>query len=118
MKKILYFVLLIIICSCVNKYSKKHHVTTLKIDSNLYNEVYKVYSGGVFASDSYSNYITDNENFRKYVGTVYYDDEQIYCDVIKKDTIRVVLRSKFDTSDIKNIAFYSLKELKKEGKFE
>ena len=118
MKKILFFVLLFIISSCVNKYSKKHHVTTLKIDSNLYNEVYQVYSGGVFANDSYSNYITDNKNFRKYVGTVHYDDEQIYCDVINNNVVRVVLRSKRNISDTIDVKYYKIDELISNGEFD
>lgn len=110
--------LLLILASCSNKYSKREHVSTIQIGSHLYNEVYKVYSGGVFASDSYSNYITDSVYFRKYVGTRYYDDEEIYCKVIDSNTVLVVKRSKVNTTDTLETNIYELNKLIVEGEFE
>ena len=117
MKKLIVLLLIGFILSC-SKYSKKKHVTTLKISENLYNEVFKVYSGGVFASDSYSNYITDSIFFRKYVGTRYYDDEEIYCDILNGDIVRVSKVSRMSTGDTIEVKYYYVAELKKEGRFE
>lgn len=107
--------LLIVISSCSNKYSKSEHIATIQIGPNLYNEVYKVYSGGVFASDSYSNYITDSVNFRKYVGTRYYDDEEIYCSLSDSNTVLVVKLSKVNTADTLEKKFYKINKLVADG---
>jgi len=104
--------------SCHSKYSKKKHVGTVKIGEHLYNEIYQVYAGGVLANDSYSDYLTDSVNFRKYVGTVYYDDEKNYCKLIDSNTVlvyRLNIRNKNDTLEKK---IYLLSDLKKEGKFD
>lgn len=110
--------LLVVISSCSTKYSKSEHIATIQIGPNLYNEVYKVYSGGVFASDSYSNYITDSVNFRKYVGTRYYDDEEIYCNLIDSNTVLVVKRSKSNTADTIEKKFYKINKLIADGEFD
>jgi len=110
--------LLLILASCTNKYSKREHVATIPIGPHLFNEIYKVYSGGVFASDSYSNYLTDSVNFRKYVGTRYHDDEEIYCNVIDSNNVIVVKRSKVNTSDTLEKNIYEINKLIIEGKFE
>jgi len=107
--------LLLVILSCSNKYSKSEHIATIQIGPNLYNEVYKVYSGGVFASDSYSNYITDSVNFRKYVGTRYYDDEEIYCSLSDSNTVLVVKLSKVNTADTIEKKFYKINKLITDG---
>jgi hypothetical protein len=89
---ILFFTFLVsgfIITACTSKYSKEHHEGTGIIKSNLYRECFLVYSGGVLANNSYSYYLTDSANFRKYIGTVYFDDEQILCKVL--DTNRILV---------------------------
>lgn len=104
--------------SCYSKYSKKKHIGTIKIGEHLYNEVFKVYSGGALASDSYSNYLTDSVSFRKYIGTVYYDDEELYCKTLDSNRIlvyRLNIRNKSDTLE-KEV--YIISELKKKGKFD
>ena len=106
------------IVSCNSKYSKKNHIGTIKIYDHLYNEIFKVYSGGALANDSYSNYLTDSVSFRKYIGTVYYDDEELYCKTLDTNRILVYIlniRNKNDTLEKK---VYLLSDLKKEGKFE
>lgn len=110
--------LLLILTSCLNKYSKREHVATIPIGPHLFNEIYKVYSGGVFASDSYSNYITDSVNFRKYVGTRYYDDEEIYCHLIDSNIVLVVKLSKDNTKDTIDKEYYNTLDLIANGEFE
>ena len=118
MKIICVLIGIIAFASCSNKHSKSEHIATIQIDSNLYNEVYKVYSGGVFASDSYSNYITDSVNFRKYVGTRYYDDEEIYCNMVDSNTVLVVKLSKVNTNDTIEKEYYKINQLNANGEFD
>lgn len=113
-----YIAIALIFASCSNKYSKSEHIATIQIDSNLYNEVYKVYSGCVFASDSYSNFITDSVNFRKYVGTRYYDDEEIFCNLVDSNTVLVVKLSKVRTKDTIEKEYYKINELIANGEFD
>jgi len=104
--------------SCDSKYSKKNHISTLQVDKHLFYEIYKITSGGTLASDTYSDYLTDSVNFRKYVGTVYYDDEQNRYKLIDSNIVlvyRLNIRNKNDTLEKK---IYIISDLKKEGKFD
>lgn len=104
--------------SCSSKYSKKNHVGTIKIGEHLYNEVFQVYAGGALANDSYSDYLTDSVNFRKYVGTIHYDDEKNYCKKIDSNRVlvyRLNIRNKSDTLEQK---VYIISDLIKEGSFD
>lgn len=104
--------------SCTSKYSKEHHEGTGIIDSNLYRERFLVYSGGAFANNSYSFYITDSANFRKYIGTVYYDDEQLFCNVLDSNRVLVYRAKRNNEHDTLEKKIYLLSDLKKEGKFD
>ena len=118
---LLIIALVIFFFSCdlsYSKYSKKDHIGTIKIRDRLYNEIFCVYKGGMGANSSFSNYLTDSTNFRKYIGTIYCDDEEIYCKEIDSSRImsyRMNIRNDYDTLE-KNI--YIISDLKKEGKFE
>lgn len=103
--------------SCDSKYSKKNHLSTIKINDHLYYEIYKITSGGTLASDTYSDYLTDSVNFRKYVGTVYYDDEQNRWKVIDSNTV-LVYRLNIRNNDTLEKKIYIISDLKKEGKFD
>jgi hypothetical protein len=113
--------MLILFQSCTNNYRKDNHIATFEIDEGVYNEKFQVFSGGVFAGDSYSQYITDSISFRKYIGTIYHDDEKMYCEMLSTDIVKVYsvrlpfLDNPGDTFDIK---YYSLFELQKEGRFD
>lgn len=106
-----------LIHSCDSKYSKKNHLNTIKINDHLYYEIYKITSGGTLASDTYSDYLTDSVNFRKYVGTVYYDDEQNRWKIIDSNTV-LVYRLNIRNNDTLEKKIYIISDLKKEGKFE
>lgn len=99
--------------SCTSKYSKEHHVGTGIIGSNLYRERFLVYSGGALANNSYSFYLTDSANFRKYIGTVYYDDDQLFCNVLDSNRIlvyRAKRNNENDTLEKKYIFYLTLKK--------
>jgi hypothetical protein len=104
--------------SCSSKYSKKNHVGTIKISEHLYYEIFQVYAGGTLANDSYSDYLTDSVNFRKYVGTVYYDDEKNYCKALDSNRVlvyRLNIRNKSDTLEQR---VYIKSDLIMEGSFD
>lgn len=111
-------VLTLIVQSCDSKYSKKNHLNTLQLDNHLFYEIYKITSGGTLASDTYSYYLTDSVNFRKYVGTIYYDDEHLYCQSVDSNHVLVYRAKKKNVNDTLDKKVYVLSELKKEGKFE
>lgn len=113
----LLFVILLL-TSCTSIYSKKQHEGTGIIDSNLYRERFLVYSGGALANDSYSYYLTDSVNFRKYIGTIYYDDEQLYCKSLDSNKILVYRAKRNNENDTMEKKIYIISDLKKEGKFE
>ena len=120
MKK--FFLLLILFSSCNEQinYSKENHHSTYKIGDDIYREVYMLYSGGVFANDVYSVYITDSSSFRKYVGTSRNDQQRIITKLIDSNNIVVVkvekkISNKVDTLEKK---IYNISTLQKEGKFE
>jgi hypothetical protein len=120
-------VFIALICfACSSKYSKENHRVTFILNDSLYVEKYKVFSGGATTSDSYSYYITDSIQFRKYVVTKHYDDERIIW--TKTDSTITVYKERshyhfyenensitYDTIQIGN---YMIEYLVKEGKFE
>lgn len=121
MKEVLFILVFFIVTGCSNKYSKNDHFSTFVIENGLYREMFCITNGGVFANDTYSYYITDSVNFRKYIGTVYYDDERIHCEKISVDTILVYTersKSPVNEADTFDISYYSISQLKKEGEFD
>jgi len=113
---IIIFTLLIFI-SCSSKYSKDHYLATIKLGNGFYEEIFKTYSGGALASDSYSHYVTDSINFRQLVGHSIYDDQQIRCQV-KNAEILVFLINRHKISDTLEKNSFNINELIKRHKFE
>lgn len=104
--------------SCDSKYSKKNHLNTLQVENHLFYEIYKITSGGALASDTYSYYLTDSVNFRKYVGTIYFDDEHLYCKALDLNHVLVYRAKRNNENDTLEKCIYLLSDLKKEGKFD
>ncbi|MBP7101930.1 MAG: hypothetical protein KBA86_01645 [Bacteroidales bacterium] len=119
-------IILLFLYNCTNKYSKDNYIATFQVKEGIYEETFQIYSGGVYAGDSYTSYITDSVNFRKLIG-VYDDGEMMlykindqFIDVYK--SIRGVeklpnggLRGYDDTIKITS---YNIDELIRQGKFE
>lgn len=117
MKNILLLLFMVFISGCSNKYSKENYISTYNIGNGLYKETFQVYSGGVFAGNSYSYYLTDSINFRIYIGTKYHDDERFLCELSNPKTVKAS-KVLFHTDDTIEVNYYSIEQLKKEGKFE
>lgn len=128
---VFFLIILSFLFNCCNlgnkKHSKNNHIATFKIGDNLYNEKFQIYFGGVYAGDSYIEYITDSINFRKYIGT-YNDDEWMiykknnqFIDVYKRN-IKVVHSKQapgfYKVYDTSKIASYDINELIQEKKFD
>ena len=105
--------------SCVNKYSKDNFVGTQELKETIYRERFQIHSGGVFAGDSYSDYLTDSVNFRKYVGTAYHDNEMLIY-ALSSDTVVDVYKItwNFSNNDTLKIASYNFNDLIRLGKFD
>jgi hypothetical protein len=102
--------------SCVNHYSKEHPRSSIEITSNLFYETYFTSGGGVFATDTYSEYLTDSVTFRKYVGYEC-DDEQILVSMLDSNLV-LVYKIEIHTKDTLNMQVYSIAQLKKGRKWE
>jgi len=118
MKKLILIFLVILLFSCSSRYSKKHHIGTLVIDNQLYYEMFQTYSGGSLASDTYSDYVTDSSTFRKYVGSIFYDDQQLRFKLINKDSLLIFTINRHKLNDTIEQKVYIISKLKKEGRFE
>ena len=86
-KILLSLIFIFCLISCVNNYSKRKYIGTKEIGNNIYQETFEVYSGGVFASSSYSYYLTDSLNFREYIGTIHDDHESLLCEKLNNKNI-------------------------------
>ncbi|SFD51347.1 hypothetical protein SAMN05518672_102251 [Chitinophaga sp. CF118] len=115
-----FFIAVLSLTACVNKRDKSDFKSSFQpCDNNLRIERFTVFGSGAFGGDLLSAYLTDSTNFRMYIGT--FDDAQggYFCEC-HGDTI-VVKEMKTTDSGYRKIAgtrIFSLKELKKQGKFE
>lgn len=113
-----FFLTLSLLTACVNKRDKSDFRSSFKSCNNLTTELYRVYGGGAFGGDLLTAYLTDSTSFRMYLGL--FDDADGYFCECHGDTI-VVKEMKTTESGYRKIAgtrSFSLKELKKQGKFE
>ena len=107
-------------------YSKDNHIVTFILNDSLYVEKYTVFSGGgATVCDSYSYYITDSINFRKYIGSKHNSGDRIFWNIKNHNEIEFYLEytvldeindKLFD--DTTKIGSYYIPDLIKEGKFE
>lgn len=112
---LIFFMVGIFFCSSTSKYSKKHFKGVGKIDTNLFKESFEIYSGGALANSSYSYYLTDSATFRKYIGTVYFDDELLHCKKLNSNEVLVYKISRTKEGDTLERKIYIISDLQKEG---
>ncbi len=100
-------------------YKKDNHQFTKKLSVGLYEEVFLLSSGGVLGSDLYSCYLTDSMSYRKFIGR--FDNKEKYViEQLNSDTIKAIKYSRrihYGSSVPIDSVTYSIKELKREGKF-
>jgi len=121
MKKLtLSLLLLAMVAACVKPTSRRNYKYTLTRENKLYIEIYKA---GILGRLN-ARYLTDSINFRKYLGKVDDEKEQLHCR-INGDDIEVERRQRVkgqgiqpDLQIVVSTAHYSLKELKKQHIFE
>lgn len=112
-----YYVLILMVfflTSCYSKYSKDDFKGTKKLNDSLFVECYLVYSGGVFASNSNSYYLTDSLNFRAYLYTITEDKDRLYVD-LKNNILWVYKITPKDTIEVNRV---DIIESKREGVFD
>ena len=93
---IVVFFPLLFLAGCYNDNSKKEHKNTELIGNDIYCETYRVFGGGVYGGDVYSEYLTDSISFRYFVGS--YDDDNNLAYTLEGDTIEIKHVS-YDTKD-------------------
>ena len=52
-------------------FGKKNPLKTHEIGNKIFEERFESFSGGVLMSDTYTYYVTDSTNFRKYLQDVF-----------------------------------------------
>ena len=113
-------VLLIAIKSCHHYifFGKKNPLKTHLIGSDIYEERFDSFQGGVLMSNICTYYVTDSTNFRKYLGAC--DDKEFFRCHLEGDTIVVIKTSWRNSYYEKSIGttYLSIKKLKEEGDFE
>jgi hypothetical protein len=117
-KRLLWITSLLELTGCIHYRDKSNYEYTVRRNSNLYIEVYRVGLIGNITAE----YLTDSTNFRIYLGS--YDDEQsyIFCK-LKGDSVIVEKIAhgkglKFDEMVVGDNVKYNLADLKKDHIFE
>ncbi|GAA3940109.1 hypothetical protein GO495_10100 [Chitinophaga oryziterrae] len=114
-----FFITVLLLTACINKRDKSDFRSSFKSCNNLTTELYRVYGGGALGGDLLTAYLTDSTNFRMYLGL--FDDAKggYFCEC-RGDTIVVeeIMTTDNGYRKIVGTRRFSLKELKKQGKFE
>jgi hypothetical protein len=131
MRKYTLLIILLGLVGCSNNRSKDHHKLTVnlckyepnKCACNLYVEIYRVFGMGALGSDENSEYLTDSVNYRVYIGTYDEEDEMIITkckgdSIYTAKTKKTSSKPEWDVPKILESKTYSLKDLKKQHKFE
>ena len=124
-KVIIKYVLLALIILGIYKchravfFNKENHINTFNLREGIYEEKFQPFSGGVLMSDTYSYYLTDSTKFRVLLGQC--DEKELYRCITDGDTIKAVKYSRriHNGREIPiDSMIYSIKELRKQGRFE
>jgi hypothetical protein len=99
-------------------FGKKNPLKTHEIGDKLFEERFESFSGGVLMDNTYTYYLTDSINFRKYIGSC--DDKEFFRCNVKGDSL-VVLKTSWRNSNYEKpieTTYFSINKLKKDGDFE
>jgi len=111
-------ILLVLLLGCVDKKSKQKLFAKTSICNRLWREKFRVFSGGAYSAELYSDYITDSTNFRIYIGS--HDEHSSFDYQCIGDTV-VVLKFTHNENKGRTVSkksTFSLSKLRKEHKFE
>lgn len=103
---------------CVDKKNKQKLFAKKPICNQLWREKFRVFSGGAYSAELYSDYITDSANFRIYIGS--HDENSSFDYQCNGDSV-IVRKFVHNENKIKTIleeSTLSLSQLQKEHKFE
>jgi hypothetical protein len=112
------FLGLILNIGCVDRKSKQKLFATKSVCNNIWIEKYRVFSGGAFSAELYSDYITDSVSFRVYIGS---HDEYAGFEYNCNGDLLFVREFKVNEDGNKSIvesSIFRLSALRKEHKFE
>ncbi len=106
-------------CDNAYKLNKNNHLHTEHIGNGIFKEKFETFQGGVLMTNDYSYYVTDSISFRKFVGEA--DEKELFKCQVFGDTIKAVKYSRrihYGKETPIDSIYLSIKDLKKEGKFE
>ena len=111
-------VVLSIAVGCVDKKDKQKLFHKQPICNQLWIEKFRVFSGGAYSAELYSDYITDSTNFRLYIGS--HDVNGSFDYQCKGDSVIVRKFAHHETGPktIVEESTFSVSGLRKEHKFE
>lgn len=110
--------ILLVTAGCLDKKNKQKLFSKKLICNKLWREMYRVYSGGAYSAEVYSDYLTDSTNFRLYVGT---NDEYSSFDYqCRGDSVivRKFSHNENQTKTIVKVSTFSLSKLRLDHIFE
>ena len=109
---------LILNFGCVDKKSKQKLFATRSVCNNIWREKFRVFSGGAFSAELYSDYVTDSVNFRVFIGS--HDEYSGFKYNCNGDTlfVRKFKVNEDRSSSIVESSIFRLSILRKEHKFE
>jgi hypothetical protein len=111
--------IMLLVGSCTNLRSKKHHFDTITPCDGIYIEKFTVFSGGAYSAEVYSDYLTDSVTFRKYVGS-HNDEQKFIYDCRENNLIHVekIAVTGGDTNKILESRTFDIRKLKMQKVFE
>ncbi len=118
MNKYLILLSLFLNVGCIDKKNKQDLFGTRSVCDKVWREKYRVFSGGAYSAELYSDYITDSVNFRVYIGS--HDEYSGFDYKCSGDTVfmkNIKVNEDGSTSVIDSSVF-RLSALRKEHRFE
>ena len=103
---------------CVDKKNKQKLFVKTHICNQLWREKFRIFSGGAYSAELYTDYLTDSTNFRIYIGS--HDLNASFNYHCKGDSV-IVRKYSHNENKPKKIleeSIFSLSKLRKEHKFE
>ncbi|UKN02730.1 hypothetical protein K6119_04275 [Paracrocinitomix mangrovi] len=107
---------LLLIFSCRRNREELEHLKTDEIVDGIFIELYVDNSGGAFASSTYYYYLTDSNNFRKFM-SIRDDDNGVYINTASNGVFLNIYYSRM-RGNLKDSTFYDVEKLKKENEFD
>jgi len=112
------FGITVLTLGCVDKKNKQKLFAKKSICNQLWREKFRVFSGGAYSAELYSDYVTDSTNFRIYIGS--HDENSSFDYQCNGDSVivRKFAHNENQAKTILRVSTFSLSKLRNDHKFE